>query len=172
MPNLAVNGEYASENIAERLNARERVLSWKDEDPRREREELILAAGHYSPAGTQILRQQDIEDAIVIDDGSGHRYVVAREMLETPEAYSRRRFRRWLRDAPSNIYEQWTATIGNLLTPCPRYRAPSLFAPTIELGPFTGEGGRPRPVGGASSQHGSAHFPGFATAGGPSPDGT
>ena len=115
MRGQTINGEFAAENIVDRLNAYECALIWKEDD-RNYREEAIRSADHFSPAGTEILRRHHgIVNAFVIDDAEGHRYVVTREILDASGANSgKRNFRRWINAAPIHLYGQWRTTRGYL----------------------------------------------------------
>lgn len=105
---MRLDGSYTVENIAELLDVYERSHRWTEEHNEATMWEIARNAEHYSEGGTQILRRcRPGEKAFVIDDSDGRRYVVTYGPSLEPRVFRRKRFVRWLSEAPMFRYSQW-----------------------------------------------------------------
>ena len=105
---MKLDGSFTVENIAELLDAYERSRRWTEEHDEATAWEIARNAEHYSEGGTEILRRcRPEEKAFVIDDGNGRRYMVAYDPPLEPRMFRRKRFVRWISEAPMFRYSQW-----------------------------------------------------------------
>ena len=128
---MKFDGGFTVENIAELLDAYERSRRWTEEHDEATAWEIARNAEHYSEGGTEVLRRcRPEEKAFVIDDRDGRRYVLAYDPPLEPRVFRRKRFVRWLSEAPMFCYSQWRV---------PRFESLTAFI----FGDCTGEDPQP-----------------------------